>query len=334
MSFPYSSLVDSGNVITEEYVDSFFEQLKTFTNKGIGKQELASAKVYVPNFRHAEFSSEANEGYEKDGYLDSNKFQTPKFFGGPQPRFIAPTGNVYFNSKNYGWSNAACFQADLTGAEQYVGVPDACARIKLKHKSIVNIMTSFYCFEFGGQNNNRSVTKFGGYEGRIAGFVALKINDDVYTSSTQRRIYVAHCRTFHNYDGFSLAQAEGLGKATSQHYEHGKIFFQMIGRHQHHIHAQVELDAGVHDIGLGFSAVGQTEKQEVALFFDPEGEDPDVLYGFTKAEQPVFQRRKMIFFMNRNIVIESNYISNKETFDRDTSGNPVTHVKSAYGTTE
>ena len=107
----------------------------------------------------------------------------------------------------------------------------------------------------------------------------------------------------------------------------------MIGRHQHHMHMQIELNAGVHDIGLVFSAMGQTEKQSVAVAFSPESEDPDTLYGFTKAEQPVFQRRKMIFFMNRNIVIESNYISNKETFDRDTSGNPVTHVKSAYGTT-
>ena len=199
MSFPYSFLpTDLGLTLDEADVDSFFNELKSFTNHGIGHYELANKKKYTPNMTHAVLDTDAEEGFEFDGYITSERFYRPQIFGAPQPRFLAPTGSVYWHSEPYGWTNSVAFQGDITGASDYSGIPNACARIKLRHDAVVNIMATFYCFEFGGLNRNvADSTTYGGLESRQAGKVALKVDDDVYGRSAWRYIHVAHTRNYY-----------------------------------------------------------------------------------------------------------------------------------------
>ena len=298
MSFPYSFEEDSSGVLSESYVDTFFNDIRNFTNQGIGRTELAKEKLYSPDFTHADEDWEADDGFEKDGYITSDRFLRPQIFGAPQARFIVPSGSVYWHSKPYGWTDSVAFQGDLTGANDFNGIPGACTRIKLRHEAIVNFISTFYCFEYGGLNNNRvDSVDYGGLESRPAGVVALKVNDTVYESSAWRYIHVGMCRSQSRY-------AEVPGN------ENGKVFFQMIGRHQHSISRQVKLNAGVHDIGLVFKAREQSRKHKIKVHYST-GLYPS-FYGFTAQESPVFMEKKMIFFMNRNTIIDVNYVSNKD----------------------
>lgn len=297
MPFPYD-YDDTSNTITEQVVDDFTGELRKITNLGLGKEELAKAKTYQPNYTHAPDDDKADEGYEKDGYFRSENFYSPQIFGAPQPRFLVPTGSVYFHQQPYGWSNAACFQGDLTGAGDYQGISHSCARIKLRHKAIVNIMTSFYCFELGGMDYAESI-EFGGLESRVAGKVALKVDDSVYSMSAWRYIHVANIDTFTNLGGF---------QPKSTHLNRNKMFFNMIGRHQHSISMQVNLDPGIHDIGLAVKASKQGMKNSMGMHWEPT----DAIYGFKKAETPCFNVRKQMFFMNRNFVVDVNYTGNAD----------------------
>ena len=299
MSFPYS-FIRSSSTLDEDYVDRFFSDFRRFTNEGIGRQELAKEKIYSPDFTHATEDYHADDGFEKDGYMTSDRFLRPQIFGAPQARFLVPTGSVYWHSKPYGWSDSVAFQADLTGANDYNGIPGACSRIKLRHEAIVNIISTFYCFEYGGLNNNYTESNsFGGLESRPAGVVALKVDDDVKSASTGRFVHVAMTRNYYDYDG-----------TAKDHHEHGRVFFQMIGRHQHSIPTQVKLDPGIHDIGLVFKCREQSRKHPVALYWDSSLYESQ--YGFSPQERPVLMEKKMIFFMNRNTIIDVNYVSNKD----------------------
>ena len=75
MSFPYSFLpTDLGLTLDEADVDSFFNELKSFTNHGIGHYELANKKKYTPNMTHAVVDTDAEDGFEFDGYITSERF--------------------------------------------------------------------------------------------------------------------------------------------------------------------------------------------------------------------------------------------------------------------
>lgn len=301
MPFPYD-YDDTVNTITEQVVDDFTGELRKITNLGLGKEELAKAKTYQPNYTHAADDDKADEGYEKDGYFRSENFYSPQIFGAPQPRFLVPTGGVHFHQQPYGWSNAACFQGDLTGSGDYQGVSHSCTRVKLRHKAIVNIMTSFYCFEFGGMNfaSGGSEDNNHGLESKPAGKVALKVDDTVYSGSAWRYIHVANVDTD--------ATISGLSGSVKGDLNHCRIFFNMIGRHQHSISMQVNLEPGIHDIGLAVRSLPQDPKNEMATMFTPT----DSVYGHKQEETPCFNVRKQIFFMNRNFVVDINYTGNSD----------------------
>ena len=62
---------------------------------------------------------------------------------------MAVSGQTHFRESNNDWSKGVVFGGDSVGLG-WVGVPGLCTTVKLRHTATVNVMCSFYMFEFGG----------------------------------------------------------------------------------------------------------------------------------------------------------------------------------------
>ena len=322
-----TSALASAVTLKASHLNDGFDALQNFVNEGIGKKEIkeASTAGILPI-----------DPYVKKGWLNSKSIYRPEFYGAPSPRMMAVSGQTHFRSVNDSWSNAACFQADVSGCD-WVGVPDACTRIKLRHKASVHIMCSFYMFEFGGvtpamsffTGDQTRYLKGRSYEGHIAGQARLMINGGTYGPTT-RRVYVSNVIPT-TYFGHAIRTSEGASSeeeelaVIAQFQQNGYLIFPMIGRHQHHFTYQVDLDPGVHDIGLAFKATEQSQNlrpyvNRLSLGRNDSGysEDDDykTWFGVPWEERPKFYEKKNIFFSARNLVVDAYY--NNNTWYEDT----------------
>ena len=93
-----------------------------------------------------------------------------------------------------------------------------------------------------------------------------------------------------SYEGFTAAN--------------GFLFHPMIGRHQHSITYQNELDAGIHDVGLVFNSKAQTSN----LKWFRKYSNSQTKYGISDAEVPEFPRNKYVFFQARNFIVDIYYL--------------------------
>ena len=283
-----------GTVLKAQDLNDGFDAIENFVNEGIGSEEFKDT---------VDYTGSTHDPFTKEGFLSSNKIYRPEFYGSPSPRMMAVSGQAHFRETPWSWNESAAFNPNVSG-EGYVGIPGCSTTIKLRHKAIVNVMTSFYCFELGGTNktfirdwDTDDGTGNGGYENKSAGYVALSVSG-TEKSSTIRQIFTSMVEPMkHDFEDGD----EPLGNTAAN----GFLFHPMIGRHQHSITYQETLDAGIHDVGLKYK--GQPQKSGVEWFRKFTG-GPVPMYGLQEAEIPEFPRNKYVFFQARNFIVDVYYL--------------------------
>lgn len=354
MAFKWSTEDLFGSqVLKADHVNSAGESLQNFINQGIENSELAPASDF------SDTSSLDVKVYAKEGWVGSDLIYRPEFYGSPSPRMMAVSGQTHFREVNNDWSKGVIFGPSTTGPG-WSAIPNLSTTVKLRHSATVNIMASFYCFEFGGvaksqaRANEISGTgtsesyaevlagqsgirtgpagyflkneliggsgstrkEFGdssshGYETKSAGWVRLQVNNNRYRSTT-RPIYTSHVDPRKPYE-FPEQETdfygEGLASTVTQN---GYIFMPMIGRHLHHITAQVNLSEGVHNIGLCYKSATSTD-QPVYLSSTRRMNfnDFDLFKGFPRSSAPKIPTVKNVFFLSRNLVVDCYYTDNE-----------------------
>ena len=322
MSFRWStSDLSSSLAIKADHINSVSDSLQDFVNEGIGTIELKTK---------SEFNDNDLDPYNFKGFIGSNLIYRPEFYGSPSPRMIAQSGQTHFREANNDWSKGVIFNSNSVGS--YTGIPGCCTTVKLRHHATVNLMASFYCFEFGGvtyseamkhameRNNDAPFDTSFGYESTLAGSVRLEVNGKKYASTT-RRIYTSLVDS-KSVELWSLPKgATGSdGSIGSEYYyedlevqfaQDGYLHMPMIGRRQHHITAQLDLNQGVHQIGLVFKGydVSRRPITQTAIIHQNNNqfaENKEI----AKDSVPKIERAKNIFFLNRNFIVDCYYKNN------------------------
>ena len=276
-----------GKTLKAKDLNDGFDAIENFVNEGIGSKEFKDP---------VDYTGDPSDPFTEEGFLGSSKIYRPEFYGSPSPRMMAISGQTHFRENPWAWDKSAVFNPNISG-EGYISIPGCTSTIKLRHEAIVNIMTSFYCFEWGGTNKIYArKTSTGGYENKSAGYVKLSVSGRK-KSATTRQIFTsmvdplkASWETGDPYAGFTAAN--------------GFLLHPMIGRHQHSITYQEKLKAGIHDVGLMFSASAQTGDND---WFRKE-DNSEYYYGLEKTGTPEFPRNKYVFFQARNFIVDIYYL--------------------------
>ena len=177
--------IDNSRTLDAEHINEGMKSAQHYLNNGITSRQLENKQP------------SAHPVFENEGWVTSEHIYKPEFYGSPSPRMMAVSGQTHFREVNNSVDNGSIFCPPLSGSGQ-TGIPNACTRIKLRHDAEVFIMASFYCFEFGGINEEMRVdvkedywstsTHTGGYEMRSAGNGDLDV-DGVNYASTRSQIF-------------------------------------------------------------------------------------------------------------------------------------------------
>ena len=338
-----TSDLETSSALKADHVNSAVEAVQAFVNQGIEQVALADAIEFT------DATSADRDVYDKQGWVQSEQIYRPEFYGSPSPRMIAVSGQTHFRESNNDWSKGAVFGPQVTGSG-WCAVPNLSTTIKLRHSATVNVMCSFYAFEFGGVSKSqasgndqtqtgthesidlgrrlgpagyflknvlegevggeRRVSTSHGYESKVAGWVRLQVNGTRH-KSTQRVIYTSHVDARKAYDFPVLSDSPGAFSCLVA--QNGYIFMPMIGRHLHHMTFQVNLTEGVHNIGVCFKSSANSEGQQVSLASVRNMNDSDFAQrkGFTKSSAPRVRSVKNVFFLSRNLVVDCYYRDNE-----------------------
>ena len=156
MAFKWTAALDPTDVITADQVNSAGTSLSNFINQGIEKIELAGTTPFDDP------TSADVDVYNRKGWVGSELIYRPEFYGSPSPRMMAVSGQTHFRAVNNDWPKGVGFAPQSTGSG-WCGIPNLATTLKLRHSATVNIMASFYCFEFGG------VAKSQAYANNVSG---------------------------------------------------------------------------------------------------------------------------------------------------------------------
>ena len=290
MGFSWDT-TDLGNTLNAQDLTNGFDSFENFVNEGIGRAELANRVPY---------RGSNSDPFKQQGWLESSRIYRPEFFGSPSPRMMAVSGQTHFRETPWAWDKSAAFNPNVSGSG-YVGIPGCTTTIKLRKKSAVNVMSSFYCFEWGGASSPHGLSSAtGGYENKHAGYVGLFVSG-VRRSETQRQIFTSMVAPWKQATDYFDVYS---GKVAAN----GFLFHSMIGRHQHSITSQHILEPGIHDIGLKFKPAYQQGYQRWFRQYGFSDSFAQEHYGLTYAEIPTFTRNKYVFFQARNFIVDAYYI--------------------------
>ena len=294
----YDDLMDrisTSNTLDADHINDGMELTETFLNAGITAKEMQDK------------SSSDHVVFENEGWVGPEHIYRPEFYGSPSPRMVAVSGQTHFRETSNSTNDGVIFSAQTSGTG-FIPIPCATTSIKLRQSATVNIMASFYGFEFGGVNPaNKYLTYWfdssnGGYENRIAAYVYLRVNDNVY-GGTRRDIYVSTVGgRSSSYDGSETLGGHDGGSAGKTAIN-GFLEFPMIGRHQHFLNYQLNLAEGVHDIGLVCYPIKDSETGYNILTH--YAADYQNKYGFV--QKPFLPYRKLLFFQARNFIVDAYY---------------------------
>jgi len=289
--------INASSTLTAEDINEGMATAEYIVNTGITNQELQNK------------SPSDRASFDDEGWLTPDHIYKPEFYGSPSPRMNAVSGQVHFRESNSAKNNGVIFSAELSGAE-YVAVPNASTRIKLRHSATVHILCSYYCYEFGGVNKENDFQVYngsssGGYEEKEVARTALYVNNSRY-GSTIRRIYTStvggRIKTWQGSATFFGHEHAEDGGTSGEVAINGFLQFPMVGRHQHFFTTRVQLSEGVHDIGLRCRPIKHlTDGYDVLFHHAPKIDK----HGFT--ERPELPMRKFIFFEARNFIVDAYY---------------------------
>ena len=294
--------INSSNTLDEDHINDGMALTETFVNAGITSKELQNK------------APSDHPVFENEGWVSPENIYRPEFYGSPSPRMVAVSGQTHFRETKNSINDGVIFHAENSGTGN-IPVPGSTTSIKLRQSAIVNVMCSYYCYEFGGVNyNNRYIqwwhnTGSGGYENKHAASMYLSVNGISY-SATKRSIYTSTSggRSRHYNGTRTLGETSPIdGKYTGGDAGldaiNGFLEFPMIGRHQHFFNIQLEMAEGVHDLGLVCFPIQHLENGYNILTH--YGTDLQKRYGFT--DKPFLHRNKFIFFQARNFIVDAYY---------------------------
>ena len=308
MGFKYDDIdLTSSSVLKAKHVDDAVDSMQSFVNQGIGRTELKDA-VSV---------SKPPNPFTKDGFVNSNLVYRPEFYGSPSPRMIAVSGQTHFRENGTSWSDGAMFNAEVSG-ESFTGVPGMCTRLKLRHPAIVNVMCSFYAFEFGGVGRSKRDQSSGfhnqdstGYESIEAAECRMLVNG-VSQFSTERTIFTSLITPRRAISrGTSFFEIGSKERVFFSHVNRGFLFFPMVGRRLHHCVMQKQLPEGIHDIGLAIKPITTGSPTTVLThegLISAQEVQNDI--GISLSNMPQVPQHKHIFVLARNLIVDSYYLSN------------------------
>jgi hypothetical protein len=268
--------------------------------------------------------AEKNSPYLNKGIFTSREVFKPDFFGSPSPRMVAETGVSVYRSQDQDWSAGAVFSPNSTGTGP-VGIPGLSGSIRLREPSMVNIMASFYCFEFGGVTHPREALADGqtpaemgknssiaGYESRRAGKAYLVVDDNpkvqterhIFTSLVGSRSWIPEAAT-------ELGTSGSYGRMFFNN--GGQILLPMIGRHQHCIHLQTSLSAGLHHIGVCFEGSPQIDEPSYSAinYWYASDNAYQFIFGHTRDQRIKLPTHKNVFFLSRNFIVDAYAIQDR-----------------------
>tara|TARA_R100000353_G_scaffold164924_1_gene125808 strand:+ start:1788 stop:2798 length:1011 start_codon:yes stop_codon:yes gene_type:complete len=322
--------LEASSRLQDLHISSAEDALTRFINNGIRRTELRTDG--------GTYDGSEKNLYEKQGWLKSEQIYKPEFYGSPSPRMDAVSGHCHFRETNNDFSKSALFQADVSGSD-YQAIPGLCTRIKLHHKAAVYVHTSFYAYEIGGLADTYSLSHFArgitdrlpyaGYHGSTAADFRLMINGSTMPS-TKRKVFVSTLEPFPA--AFGDSRIDPLDTETTSNYgsiaEHisfsepsgptdkdnqmndGQLFFNMLSRHQHFLTYATKLEPGIHDIGMACKPASQSSTFTLQLRqYDNQSDSVQMMkfYGVEAGEMPEFKRKKHIFVVARNLVVDSYY---------------------------
>ena len=302
--------IESDDKLKAEHVNTLSQSVQDFINEGISREELKGPdNIDDPKFY---------QNYTTSGWVDSKLIYRPEFYGSPSPRMMAVSGTTHFREKSNAIQDGSIFQVDLMG-EAFQGVPGCTTTLKLRHPAVVNVMASFYCYEFGGVASETTVALpesyghnllYGGnkYESRAAAEFRLSVNG-ANQKSTGRIIYASTADATRDRGRNYLRSIypdfpPGLSDA-----QQGYLFFPMIGRKQSHLIYQIELGTGTHNIGLVCKCFNQGSVSWRYSYSEDSLVECDG-NKFPSSQWPKFPQSKMIFVQARNFIVDAYYTNN------------------------
>ena len=262
-----------------------------------------------------------SEPFEKRGKFTSREVFKPDFFGSPSPRMVADTGVCLYRDTDQDWSKGAVFNSNSTGSGDEA-IPGLSASLRLRERSLVNIMASFYCFELGGINFVQQQLADGrtqddalknnpnfGYESFVAGRAYISV-DGNKKFATERPIHVGLVGTRSwVHDGLS-----NLDTKTRHgfHINKGELLIPMINRKVYNMHFQTELNAGIHNIGVVYSGQSKTDEPSYPVknyWYASEGYSQ--FFGHELSDQVKLPKHKNVFFLSRNFIVDAYAIEDR-----------------------
>ncbi len=268
----------------------------------------------------SDYESTTDEPFAKKGEFTSREVFKPDFFGSPSPRMVADSGLCIYRDTDQDWSKGAVFNSNSTGSGSSA-IPGLSGSIRLRERSLVNIMASFYCFELGGVgyvqeqladvgSNSFLNHESYGLESKLAGRAFLQV-DGATKFATARPVHVGMV-------GSRSSLPKTLEKLDSRnrhgmYVNKGELLIPMINRKVQNIHFQTELNAGIHHIGVIFEGAQKMNEPSYPAVNYWYGDEDGYLevFGHPIEEQVKLTRHKNVFFLSRNFIVDAYAIEDR-----------------------
>jgi len=196
----------------------------------------------------------------EDRWVETKHIWAPEFYGAPDPRTELTSSRVHYRRTLNDLINQGAHFSIAHSAKSWVHIPGLTATVKLRRDCVVDIYATWFAFEYGGIASNA-----GSLEQKRACKFRLAVDNVGKTSTT--RYLRASC-------------------ALNSHFT----------RKQFSIVKQLELSAGVHNIGVRC-------RMEERSFYSFSGKDWD----------DVLDHKKFVFVGGRNLEVDAHNIEGMVT---------------------
>ena len=250
MALSFTNFV-TGDSVSSSEIKSQLDSIEDFVNEDITSSDLTTS----------------------NGWLTRALIYKPEFYGSPNPRMLAVTGDIYHRKSPAGHADQANFHAMYNTAAN--PVPGLAVTFKVpRDNTLVSVYCSFHAYESGGKIDSAALSSSVGgstddvtsgtsvpkYEGndRQAVVFTLRFDDGSDEDGTQRYVQLS-----------SIAEAnhiDGPGPTTSttlSHINRTTMSAAYFARKNLSIIAHKTLNKGVHSVGVYCKPISPTNGQNL-----------------------------------------------------------------------
>ena len=193
MALSFTNFV-TGDSVSSSEIKSQLDSIEDFVNEDITSSDLTTS----------------------NGWLTRALIYKPEFYGSPNPRMLAVTGDIYHRKSPAGHADQAHFHAMSNTAAN--PVPGLAVTFKVpRDNTLVSVYCSFHAYESGGKIDSAALSSSVGgstddvtsgtsvpkYEGndRQAGVFTLRFDDGSDEDGTQRYVQLSSIAEANHIDG-------------------------------------------------------------------------------------------------------------------------------------